>query len=77
VDTNGPKQSPDREPVSEAEVRSALLRLLRLLAAEVAKRLPAPNAPGRDRPAHDARTTQAGFSSERDRLRTSDPKGQL
>jgi hypothetical protein len=74
LNTSTSKQTPDREPVSEAEVRSALLHLLRLLAAGVARRLSAPNDPDRDRPPRDACTTRAGFPVERVRPRTTDPK---
>ena len=49
MESRDPDPGPDRGPESEATVRSALLRLLRLLAAEVARRLPAPGDPGRDR----------------------------
>jgi hypothetical protein len=67
-------QAPDREPVSEAEVRSALLRLLRLLAAEVARRLPVPDDPERDRSSRDVGPTRVGSPVERARPRTADPK---
>src|SRR6516162_2183719 len=75
VDTSTPNQSPDRKPIPEAEVRSALLRLLRLLAAEVARRLPAPNDPGRDRHPRDACTIQVGFPIERVPSRAAGPEG--
>jgi hypothetical protein len=44
VAANTPEPPPDRAPTSEGEVRSAWLRLLRLLAAEVARRVPARRA---------------------------------
>jgi len=53
MDTDIPNQAPHRQPGPEAEARSALLRLLRLLAMEVARRFPAPHDPDLEGPPRD------------------------
>ena len=63
------------DPASEAEIRTALLRLLRLLAAAVSRRLTALNGSERDRPPRHTRITQASIPVEQDRPRTAGPEG--
>jgi hypothetical protein len=53
VETETPNQAPGRGPAPEAAVRSTLLRLLRLVAAEVVRRLLVQDDPKRDRPPRD------------------------
>jgi hypothetical protein len=47
--THVPERSPNRGPAAEAEIRQAVMRLLRLLAKEVALRLYELEAPERAR----------------------------
>jgi hypothetical protein len=64
-----PKRATDRAPASEGEVRSAWLRLLRLLAAEVARRMPAAVDLTPDRPPREACTAPAVSPAARIRPR--------
>jgi hypothetical protein len=63
---------PAHDPAKESEVRSALFGLLGLLAAEVARRLPAADEPGRRRPPRDRDTTGEGGPVEQDRPEAAD-----
>jgi hypothetical protein len=69
VAANTPEPPLDRAPTSDGEVRSTLLRLLRLLAAEVARRVAAADDLERDGPPREACTTPAGSPAERIRPR--------
>jgi hypothetical protein len=62
------------DPASGAEVRTALLRLLRLLAAEVSHRLSALSGSERDGSPRHTRITEARVSDEQDLRRTAGQK---
>jgi hypothetical protein len=63
------------DPASEVEVRTALLRLLRLLAAAVSHRLSALSGSERDGSPRRTRITKARDPVEQDRRRTAGSEG--
>jgi hypothetical protein len=63
------------DPASEAEVRTALLRLLRLLAAAVSHRLSALSGSERDGSPRHTRITEASIPVERDSPGRAGPNG--
>ena len=68
-------QLSDDDPASEVEVRTALLRLLRLLAAEVSHRLSALSGSERDGSPRQRRIIEARVPGEQDRQRKAGPEG--